>query len=91
MVRRVIAISGSPLADWAVFNDKFRAMNTSLVFGERIGCTIESSWKLVDCVKRGRYIGGPTNIESNKETEALHSGGRGGKFGRYPREFIGLT
>jgi hypothetical protein len=80
MVRRVIAISGSPLADWAVFNDKFRAMNTrldqlnmafllwkharwwifclvlfSLVFGERIGCTIESSWKLVDCVKRGRY------------------------------------
>ena len=28
MVRRVIAISGSPLADWAVFNDKFRAMNT---------------------------------------------------------------
>ena len=22
MVRRVIAISGSPLADWAVFNDK---------------------------------------------------------------------
>ena len=24
MVRRVIAISGSPLADWAVINDKFR-------------------------------------------------------------------
>ena len=31
MVRRVIAISGSPLADWAAINDKFRAMNTSLV------------------------------------------------------------
>ena len=40
MVRRVIAISGSPLADWAVINDKFRAMNTSRVYGERVGCTI---------------------------------------------------
>lgn len=31
MVRRVIAISGSPLAEWAAITDKFRAMNTSLV------------------------------------------------------------
>ena len=29
-------------------------MNTSLVFGERVGCTIENSWKLVGCVRRGR-------------------------------------
>ena len=28
MVRRVIAMSGSPLADWASIDDKFRAMNT---------------------------------------------------------------
>ena len=54
MVRRVIAMSGSPLADWASIDDKFRAMNTSLVFGERVGCTIENSWKLVGCVRRGR-------------------------------------
>ena len=54
MVRRVIAMSGSPLADWASIDDKSRAMNTSLVFGERVGCTIENSWKLVGCVRRGR-------------------------------------
>ena len=36
MVRRVVSISGSPLADWAAFGDKFRAMNTSMVFGERV-------------------------------------------------------
>ena len=38
----------------ASIDDKFRAMNTSLVFGERVGCTIENSWKLVGCVRRGR-------------------------------------
>ena len=67
LVRRVISMSGSPLADWAVYNDKFRAMNTSLVYGERIGCTIDSSWKLVDCVKRGRSFHELTNIEFKPE------------------------
>ena len=67
MVRRVIAISGSPLADWAAINDKFRAMNTSLVYGERIGCTIDSSWKLVDCIRRGRSFSELTNIEFTPE------------------------
>ena len=67
MVRRVIAISGSPLADWAAINDKFRAMNTSLVYGERIGCTIDSSWKLVDCIRRGRSFAELTNIEFKPE------------------------
>ena len=67
MVRRVIAMSGSPLADWAAFNDKFRAMNTSLVFGERVGCTIDNSWKLVDCVRRGRSFAELTNIEFKPE------------------------
>ena len=67
MVRRVIAMSGSPLADWAVYNDKFRAMNTSLVYGERIGCTIDHSFKLVDCIKRGRSFHELTNIEFKPE------------------------
>ena len=67
MVRRVIAISGSPLADWAVFNDKFRAMNVSRVYGERIGCTIDSSWQLVDCVKKGRSFHELSNIEFKPE------------------------
>ena len=67
MVRRVIAMSGSPLADWAAINDKFRAMNTSQVFGERVGCTIDNSWKLVDCVRRGRSAAELTNIEFKPE------------------------
>ena len=67
LVRRVISMSGSPLADWAVYNDKFRAMNTSLVYGKRIGCTINSSWELVDCVKRGRSFHELTNIEFKPE------------------------
>ncbi len=67
MVRRVISISGSPLADWAAFGDKFRAMNTSMVFGERVGCTIDSSWKLVDCLRRGRSFAELTNVEFKPE------------------------
>lgn len=67
MVRRVISVSGSPFADWAVFNDKFRAMNTSRVFGERVGCTIDSSWGLVDCIKRGRSFHELSNIEFKPE------------------------
>ena len=31
-------------------------MNTSRVYGERIGCTIESSFQLVDCIKKGRFV-----------------------------------
>ncbi len=67
MVRRVIAMSGSPLAEWAAFTDKFRAMNTSLVYGERIGCNIDNSWKLVDCIRRGRSFAELTNIEFRPE------------------------
>lgn len=54
-------------SDWAAINDKFRAMNTSMVYGERIGCTIESSWKLVDCVRKGRSFGELANIEFKPE------------------------
>lgn len=67
LVRQVIAVSGSPLADWAVFVDKFRAMNTSKVFGERVGCTIDSSWQLVDCIRKGRSFHELTNIEFKPE------------------------
>ena len=55
------------ILDWAAINDKFRAMNTSMVYGERIGCTIESSWKLVDCVRKGRSFGELANIEFKPE------------------------
>nr|XP_003699366.1 PREDICTED: neuroligin-4, Y-linked isoform X1 [Megachile rotundata] len=54
MVSKVIAQSGSALADWAVIIDKYRAQNTSRVYAEMLGCNIESSWKLVQCLKDGR-------------------------------------
>ncbi|XP_018303995.1 neuroligin-4, Y-linked isoform X1 [Mycetomoellerius zeteki] len=54
MVSKVIAQSGSALADWAVIVDKYRAQNTSRVYAEMLGCSIESSWKLVQCLKDGR-------------------------------------
>ncbi|XP_076290368.1 carboxyl ester lipase-like protein Gli isoform X1 [Lasioglossum baleicum] len=54
MVSKVIAQSGSPLADWAVIMDKYRAQNTSRVYAEMLGCSIESSWKLIQCLKDGR-------------------------------------
>ncbi|KAH8325093.1 hypothetical protein KR074_010616 [Drosophila pseudoananassae] len=54
IVKRVIAQSGSALADWALIQDKYRAQNTSRVLGQLLGCSIESSWKLVNCLRTGR-------------------------------------
>lgn len=54
IVTKVIAQSGSGVADWAMIFDKYRAQNTSRVFGRQIGCNIESSWKLVNCLKNSR-------------------------------------
>ncbi|RZC37209.1 neuroligin-4, Y-linked, partial [Asbolus verrucosus] len=54
IVTKVIAQSGSALADWTLILDKYRAQNTSRVFGKLIGCSIESSWKLMNCLKQGR-------------------------------------
>ncbi|XP_022901163.1 cholinesterase isoform X2 [Onthophagus taurus] len=54
IVTQVIAQSGSALADWAFINDKYRVQNTSRVFGQIMGCSIESSWKLVNCLKHAR-------------------------------------
>ncbi|KRG02818.1 acetylcholinesterase [Drosophila mojavensis] len=54
IVKRVIAQSGSALADWALIQDKYRAQNTSRVLGQVLGCSIDSSWKLVNCLRTGR-------------------------------------
>ncbi|XP_018570116.1 neuroligin-4, Y-linked isoform X1 [Anoplophora glabripennis] len=54
MVTKVIAQSGSAVADWAMTHDRYRAQNTSRVFGKQIGCSIDSSWKLVNCLKNSR-------------------------------------
>lgn len=54
IVTKVIAQSGSGVADWAMIFDKYRAQNTSRVFGKQIGCSIESSWTLINCLKHSR-------------------------------------
>ncbi|XP_026472654.1 acetylcholinesterase-like [Ctenocephalides felis] len=54
IVTKVIAQSGSAMADWALIVDKYRAQNTSRVFGQLLGCSIDSSWKLVTCLRQGR-------------------------------------
>ncbi|KAB0801415.1 hypothetical protein PPYR_05769 [Photinus pyralis] len=54
IINKVIAQSGSAVADWAFIVDKYRAQNTSRVFGQLLGCSIDSSWKLINCLKQGR-------------------------------------
>lgn len=56
IVTKVIAQSGSALADQAFIVDKYRAQNTSRVFGQLVGCPIDSSWKLVNCLTKSRSI-----------------------------------
>uniref|UniRef100_A0A1A9WVZ6 Carboxylesterase type B domain-containing protein n=1 Tax=Glossina brevipalpis TaxID=37001 RepID=A0A1A9WVZ6_9MUSC len=63
IVKRVIAQSGSALADWALIQDKYRAENTSRVFGRLLGCSIESTWKLVNCLRTGRSFHKLSNVE----------------------------
>jgi neuroligin len=67
MVSKVIAQSGSALADWTFIGDKYRAQNTSKVFGKLIGCSIESSWKLMNCLKQGRSFYEIGNSEFSPE------------------------
>lgn len=54
IVTKVIATSGSALADWAIIKDKWRAQNTTRVYAQLLGCSIETSWKIVNCLKQGR-------------------------------------
>lgn len=54
IVSKVIAQSGSALADWALIQDRYRAQNTSRVFAQQLGCNIDSSYKLVECLRSHR-------------------------------------
>lgn len=63
IVSKVIAQSGSAAADWAMIFDRYRVQNTSRVFGRQIGCSIESSWKLVNCLKNSRNAFEIGNVE----------------------------
>ena len=44
------------MADWALIQDRWRAENTSKVFAKSLGCSIETSWKIVDCLKRRSHL-----------------------------------
>lgn len=55
--------SGSAMADWAVIVDKYRAQNTSRVYAQHLGCSFDSSWKLVNCLKQGRSFVEIANAE----------------------------
>lgn len=54
LVSKVIAQSGSALADWALIVDKYRVQNTSRVYAESLGCSIESSFKMMQCLRDSR-------------------------------------
>ena len=55
-VKRVIASSGSPLADWAVQRDFYLVRNNSIVASYRYGCTgLMNSRKLVECLGSRSY------------------------------------
>lgn len=62
-VDKVIAQSGSAMADWALIVDKNRAQNTSRVYAQHLGCSFDSSWKLVNCLKQGRSFVEIANAE----------------------------
>lgn len=51
-IKRVIAMSGSAVADWASIDDAIFVRNISRLYGEQIGCWATDSWKLVECLKR---------------------------------------
>lgn len=43
--------SGSPLAEWAAIPDLFRMQNTSRLYADRLGCVVEQSYKLIECLR----------------------------------------
>lgn len=50
-VKRVIAQSGSAVAEWAVILDSLHIINNTLILGDKLGCSSSSPSKLVECVQ----------------------------------------
>ncbi|XP_054158093.1 neuroligin-2-like [Oppia nitens] len=50
-IKRVIAQSGSPVADWAFIRDPLFMRNTSVVAGYAFGCRTRHTYNLVECLK----------------------------------------
>ncbi|KAG1665144.1 Neuroligin-4, X-linked [Nymphon striatum] len=49
--QRIIAQSGSMLAEWAVTLDPEFSRNTTKLYGEKVGCSSSSSFGIVTCLK----------------------------------------
>lgn len=47
--------SGSPLADSAAISDLFRMQNTSRVYADRVGCMVDKSHRLLECLRSRSY------------------------------------
>ncbi|CAG2111725.1 unnamed protein product, partial [Medioppia subpectinata] len=50
-VKRVIAQSGSAVADWALIRDPLYMRNTSVVAGYSFGCRTRHTYNLIECLK----------------------------------------
>lgn len=49
--QRVIAAGGSAVAEWALDQDPVRMRNMSWLYGEKVGCFGDSTWRLLDCLR----------------------------------------
>ncbi|RWS11327.1 neuroligin-4: Y-linked-like protein, partial [Dinothrombium tinctorium] len=54
-IKRVIAQSGSAVADWATQTDPLFIKNMSIVAGNTFGCPVHYSYKLIECLKSRSY------------------------------------
>ncbi|KAG8184343.1 hypothetical protein JTE90_006746 [Oedothorax gibbosus] len=56
-IRRVIAQSGSAVADWATIRSNYTVVNNSREYASMYHCLLQSSWRTVDCLR-----GAPLNF-----------------------------
>ncbi|XP_035233489.1 neuroligin-2-like, partial [Stegodyphus dumicola] len=50
-IHRVIAQSGSAVADWAVNSNNYTVFNNSMEFASTLNCQSPSSWRTVECLR----------------------------------------
>jgi len=55
MVKQIFGQSGSPLSDSAAISDLFRMQNTSRVYADRVGCIVDKSYRLLECLRSRSY------------------------------------
>ena len=67
LITKVIAQSGSVLADWAYFHDFYRIQNISRSFGQSLGCGFERSLQLSKCLKESRNFHDIGNVQLSND------------------------